>query len=452
MDEKPEDFDDEMLDDLDFDDELDEGSWDDFDDEETSEEPEASNDDNIAEPQTQKKKGFVSKNFNLIVIGVAVLGAGGWFLTQMSSPQTADNSAANSVQNETANIADNTIIEEPSQPTGVLSDNSALPPMPAPINAVEAEIKSESDADDLANILTPMPVASEQGTSENSDDNPVNDLGDVLDIPADNVVNPEPVIPETSMEITEAAPESNGIDALINDPVDADSTDIEPDFDAAMLEPIEDISDDADALPVKSELPVEINPEPVEDPIVIAESIKDELAINEAPVETTSIEIENFEERINSIEESNSALKSQLSQTNQSIHALSGSIDAIQKTLEDISKKQATLASRTETVEKPAVKAAPKAEPVKTVEPTPAVPPKQITKPSAPIAKQKTIVAVNWGLRSAQPGKALLFDKKTGQVRDVKVGDSVNSLGRITSVKVENGLWVVRGTKGRVSQ
>jgi hypothetical protein len=67
------------------------------------------------------------------------------------------------------------------------------------------------------------------------------------------------------------------------------------------------------------------------------------------------------------------------------------------------------------------------------------------TESSAPLAK-----VMSWEMKAAQPGKAVLSSKSTGDTRNVEVGDTVEGLGKITMIAKENGHWTVKGTKGSV--
>lgn len=58
----------------------------------------------------------------------------------------------------------------------------------------------------------------------------------------------------------------------------------------------------------------------------------------------------------------------------------------------------------------------------------------------------------NWVLRAAQPGSAMVSDKKRQNVRDVKVGDRLAGIGQIVNIGIVDGKWVVEGTEGRITQ
>ncbi len=58
---------------------------------------------------------------------------------------------------------------------------------------------------------------------------------------------------------------------------------------------------------------------------------------------------------------------------------------------------------------------------------------------------------VTWVLRSAQPGSAMVAPQSGGDMRSVKVGDTLSGLGRIVSIEMEGSRWVVRGTQGSLT-
>ncbi len=95
-----------------------------------------------------------------------------------------------------------------------------------------------------------------------------------------------------------------------------------------------------------------------------------------------------------------------------------------------VAPKKAAPSAPVKAAPKKTVKATPKAAPVKTVN------------------SQK----IQWVLRAAQPGQASIAARGSNELKTVRVGDSVDSLGRVQSITIENGRWVVRGTNGLVSQ
>lgn len=109
---------------------------------------------------------------------------------------------------------------------------------------------------------------------------------------------------------------------------------------------------------------------------------------------------------------------------NGDVQRLEETIQNLEKKIEDLSKKKVVAAPKKRTSTKK----------------TPA-------KRKAPVVKK-----TNWELRGASPGQAFVAEKGTQNLRTVNVGDSLNGVGRITSIAVEGGQWVVRGTSGRITQ
>ena len=72
--------------------------------------------------------------------------------------------------------------------------------------------------------------------------------------------------------------------------------------------------------------------------------------------------------------------------------------------------------------------------------------PKKLEKPVRKYA------AKDWALRSAQSGKAVLYNNRSGETKSVETGYSVSGIGRITSISRINGKWVVKGSLGSISQ
>ncbi|MGH1378524.1 MAG: hypothetical protein ACRBB3_06850 [Alphaproteobacteria bacterium] len=87
------------------------------------------------------------------------------------------------------------------------------------------------------------------------------------------------------------------------------------------------------------------------------------------------------------------------------------------------------------------------------------------TKPSPPI-KEKAIISdnvsnqakktkqkqISWTIRAAQPGKAVVYDKINKVMRSIEVNNTLPGIGRIKSIKLKNGRWVITGTKGNILQ
>ncbi len=72
--------------------------------------------------------------------------------------------------------------------------------------------------------------------------------------------------------------------------------------------------------------------------------------------------------------------------------------------------------------------------------------PKQAKKPSPSLRK------VAWTVRAAQLGRAVVYDKSSKEMKSVEVNDTLSGIGRIKSIQMKNGRWVITGTKGQILQ
>jgi hypothetical protein len=66
-------------------------------------------------------------------------------------------------------------------------------------------------------------------------------------------------------------------------------------------------------------------------------------------------------------------------------------------------------------------------------------------------AKPASTPAPAWVLRSASPGQAWVAASATAHdLQHVQAGDTLDGIGKVTAIDQENGIWIVRGTKGRI--
>ena len=163
----------------------------------------------------------------------------------------------------------------------------------------------------------------------------------------------------------------------------------------------------------------------------------------ETPIESTAPavaaeEMTALENRLSDLESANDDLSAQMVETKESLSDLSASVNALKASIDKL------------TSNPPVAKA-----PEKTASPAPKPKQTQATTPAPQPAKQaapKTQTTnVKWSLKAAQPGKAIIA-AQGGNIMNVKTGDVVPGLGKITSIEMKNGLWTVTGTQGSVSQ
>ncbi len=443
--------DDSELDDLDLgedidiedfdEDDFEDASWDDFDDDADKTTQQQSD---TERPQgaavsagVVKQKSFISKNFNAIVIAVAVIGVGGWFLMKMSAPGPATQDTQ--PPQDTAQIDDPAIQEtalpdlEQAQetPSGGFLDNPELlagqidksleqreealstieeaPPMPTPMHSATEEAAAPRQID----VLTPMPEKIAQLEEQQQ--------------PA-YLSEPSNKQPGEIIAVEEAPPMP---DQPVQEPV------------------IEEMA--ADPEPDK-----ELEPQAAPEIVGIEEQSSEIVETNMASLQVKTVNSDQLEEiydRIKDLEDeiegSNDRLAQQIANTNNKINTLTNMIVKLEESMADLTISSAQQATR------------PPKTPIAT--PKPKAIPKDPPKPKAkidtqPIVKQKKVERSSkntgpvWELRSAGPGKALIAEKGSSDFKSVKVGDSLAGIGRITSIGVENGKWVVKGTKGRISQ
>lgn len=64
----------------------------------------------------------------------------------------------------------------------------------------------------------------------------------------------------------------------------------------------------------------------------------------------------------------------------------------------------------------------------------------------------KSAKKYTWTVRAAQPGKAVVYDKNSKEMKSVEVNDTLSGIGRIKSIQLKNGHWIITGTKGEILQ
>ena len=57
-----------------------------------------------------------------------------------------------------------------------------------------------------------------------------------------------------------------------------------------------------------------------------------------------------------------------------------------------------------------------------------------------------------WTIRAAQYGKAVVYDKINKEMKSIEVNDTLPNIGRIKSIQLKNGRWIITGTKGNILQ
>lgn len=448
-----------------------------------------------------KKKSFVMKHFNTIVIALGVVLGGGVVLTQfMGAPpsQIPSDMTPEDTAQATSDV--------PAQPT-----DGALP-QPSPI-AQPAAAEQER--------LTPMPgqtAGADTGaqTPELAPLDPGPDLGlddvGVKEGPADAAAPATPETVETT-ELAQLEPQPTP-PTPIEGAVDVEKAPVElPDPIAFENQPIPTA-----APPAQEETPVAAETEnksvtpPTEEPSTqpeqaapiapdtaapadVAKTEEEIAPTPETPAEEkaseTSLEpavpIEEPETEtaappadasnahpvsshaLEKLNADNEGLASRNKELEQKVSEADSKIQELSAMLAEMEKKIAALdTAKTDVAaaEEPSEAAAPTEEKAKA--PATETKPESVLVPAEPEVKAETAKpkpkktpkistdstgdAPRWTLRSAQNGRAVVSDRSTGDLRSVEVGDTLRGIGKITSISTVNGRWVVKGSQGQINQ
>lgn len=414
MAEKPKDdnaFEDADFEDLDAleDDDLGDESWDDDLGESGAADDAGGGDDE--EPRAPGEKTFVQKNFMLIVGAVVVVFGGLVGIAFMGGGSPAP------LPDEQAAAPGDALPDAPA--ITAYEDGADMPPMPAPINPGQ-----EADG-----ALTPMPMPGDLQDTElaelNVEEIPAAPAGATTpqgEAPFDYRSNEqreasdEPAPKNAAEKLNEAFKQRTETDPVAPAPADSGT--------------LIDGEGNVIAMPA----PVLVD-EPPAEPSPLLEAQKTE-------IESLQSKLTTQETRIAESEKATQALEDSLKSKDGEIAALSKKIEELEQKLADAerapapekaaSAPKAAKQAAAPDAEKPAAKKAPAA----------------ATTAKAPAAAPAKVVS--WELKAAQPGKAVLASRSTGDTRNVSVGDTVDGLGKITAISNESGRWTVRGTKGQV--
>ena len=445
-------------DDFDFDDDLQDDDFEDIVEDDIDDFPDDLGDqldDGIEEDvivnNASNKKTFLQKFFMPIVIGVIALFAGIFALGQMASVTETDNNVGISAENDASqeeadiqpeNIAQNT--QNSLDDTQTITDES-IPPAPVDGERPNADAPILA-ADDLS-PLTPLPN-SDLGNNDNlmladleaelvatPDIEPIVDAPTLADIPE------ELSLPDFDSPLqVDHADEANI--QLLGEP----SQDIiEADLNASQNTVTEVNALPEAILPLATSDNSEINENIIIDPVSQASDAVENADLKALQDAQDSLMKTNMslKDDIEAKDQVISDLTSQISELNASLERLKNDMEQIKdstpvatetvKTVEYIE----PVVTETVTLEQPVIVEAPKPVVTKTT-------PKKVVKKAAP--------KITWELKSAQPGRATLSAKNSNDLKTVEIGSVLSGLGRIKSIQVENGLWVVRGTQGVVKQ
>ncbi|MCE7886464.1 MAG: hypothetical protein DYH13_03050 [Alphaproteobacteria bacterium PRO2] len=382
------------------------------------------------EPRAPGEKTFVQKNFMLIVGAVVVVFGGLIAVAFMGGGSPSP------LPDEQAAAPGDALPDAPA--ATAYEDGADMPPMPAPINPQQAD-----------GALTPMPMPGDL------QDTQLAEL-DVDEVPAQppsgTVPQGEEPFDYRSTEQREGSDEpapKNAAEKLSaefknrteTDPVAPVHTPSETLIDGegniiAMPAPV--IPEENKAGQQQQPAPAAAEPAPT----LQASAPSPQLEAQNTRIESLQSQLTTQESRAAEAEKATKALEDSLKSKDEEIAALSKKIEELEQKLASAERAPAPekQASAPKAAKPASAPAAEKPAAKQTASPAP----QQAKAPAAPAR------VVSWELKAAQPGKAVLESRSTGDTRNVSVGDTVDGLGKITAISNETGRWTVRGTKGQV--
>lgn len=426
-------FEDADFEDLDSleDDDLGDDGWDDDLGAVDSADSTGDTDDDSSERPVSGEKTFVQKNFMLIVVAIVVVFGGVIGLSLMGGGSSAP------APDEQAAVPGDALPDAPAQTA--YEEGADMPPMPAPINPEEAD-----------GALTPMPTPAElQDNTELAELN-------VDEVPAQppSGTTPQGEAPFDYRPTEEREASANPEPQNAAEKLSAEFKNRSQTESIAPVAPTETIID-SEGNVIAMPAPVIPEEKKAEEQQQQPSSAAEPAPTLQAPSEA-SPHLEAQDKQIESLQSKLGTQEAQIAEAEKAAQALQDSLKSKDEEIATLSKKIEELeqkladAARAPAPEKQA--AAPKeVKPVaaKTEKPaakkTPTSAPQQAKAPEAAPAK-----VVSWELKAAQPGKAVLASRSTGDTRNVAVGDTVDGLGKITAISNDTGRWTVRGTKGQV--
>lgn len=433
--------------------------------------------------RAQKGGSGAAKLIIPAAVALIALGGGAYYFMGMpnQSLAPADNSGfpVDTASNEMDNVP-NDAIPMPSpiaMPEATpYADNSELNAVPAEnyqnSDQMDNPIGSDAQASD-AGVLTPMPNIASNDASVDTENSPIGEKLPLENISETNDLTEQPIaelddpalqasdpnvseIQDAPLSNDTVASEANELDLLLSEnnnaaPVSDDVMASEPNNNAMNSDDLS-LNTQQPALateptpPVQTSDNTDVNTDiaPLEDNAAVtnpATSSESDAAFTELQGKLSVLE-QSVSEKENTI----SALNAQLAALEARIAQQQIEIAAAQ----EAAKAASIPAAPAETVATPAPKPLieeaarmPDATPIET-KPVRTSPPKATPKKTEPMPK--------WELRSAQPGKAYIGIVGSNDVLVVNENDTIQGLGRITSISKDSSGWIVKGVNGEIRQ
>lgn len=406
---------DELDDDFEVDEDFDDGFEEDWDEDDGEEALNAINDiDPTKAAIASGEKTFLQKFFIPIVVIVIAFFGGLFFLGQGFLSGSA---------------------EDPSQPV----EEAQIPAMASETNDMpsEAPQTAENITQPVADVLPALP----EDTSNNAtslDEQPLRPM------PTDDTSDQSFELVDLEAELTDTSAEADidtglelidsSIDETLeledNDPVENNNTDILDVAEVPALEPT-----DAPIIADTQEIDTSTSKQN-ETTVDVVGNAPDVNA-----TETVS------KDELDKLANENIELQNEIKSQETTIEALRNQVNALKKDLETAKNDKAEAIQKA----KAAVNTA-KSEPVKAETTQQSKEDKPQVNETKPAPKKVVRQPVSWVLKSAQPGKATIAETGSGDLKTIEIGQKVSGLGQIMSIQIENGLWVVRGSKKTITQ
>lgn len=392
-------------------------------------------------PPPKKKKGGL---FNIILILVAILGGGGFaYMKFAAKPAPPVQTAAESPVPQSA---------APEAPVAISDAPVETAQAPQPVVAEDGPLLPEPATDGTDQLTAPPALSA---TDESAAPAP----GDQVGAPDALVDTQESMAP---VEVASAPPMPAPISDVPGEP-QAAASGFKPSLPSAkdiMLEkPASGDIPPARAVPAAAVDQVSLAA--VDRGVATGDGLK---AVDEK-LSILLARMDSFEGRIANLEAGLHQMSSKVAlgadEEGSDLSGVKDALAALEQKVDGLAAAKpadapAPVAMKAESVKEEAV-FVPAAEEPKEVPPS--ADGEQEDAPPMPVAKkpavESKVAAIQksegWVLRSAQPGSAMVASKATGDMRSVKVGDTLPGLGRVLSIQMENGRWVVKGSTGNLS-
>ncbi len=370
----------------------------------------------------EKRTSFLSKHFNIVVIVAAILGGGAIILSTLMSSEKPSVLQSVPAPLSTPLESASTDIPTPDVLYPVEEDIAIAPP--------EGLLSMPGEESAPQPALTPLPVFGEDNALPQFED---------IEAPVD--------LATVNAEIA-----ASNIEVELEEPTLEPEVPLAAEPETAMI-----------SIPTPAPAPV-----PVQEKIVEVE-VQDPALVQE---------LQAAQGRIATLETKETQLNTQLDHSKEQISSLQNDLRDLQKQLESAQKELSTQTAAAKRAEREAQTAKTQADEAarkarlaeqKAAAAKQAAKQASVTKPAIKKETPKPVKSVavkpvkvepataqtllkDWVMKSAQPGRAVIQNKTTGAYLTVNTGDQLKGLGSVSAISVQNGIWVIQGSQGKITQ